>query len=107
MMFRIGRVGASQVQEVKWSDLQRDPTRVGEIAVEGGDVRVIRRDGVNLILTREDRVLRGGAGALLAARAIRRLAAGLPVDGMVAEAIVEEFPWVLELPKAEIPAFIH
>jgi hypothetical protein len=49
----------AEVQEVQWSDLQRDRKGVAELA-EAGDVRVRRRDGVNLLLVREDRQVAAG-----------------------------------------------
>jgi hypothetical protein len=108
-VFRIGGVG-SQVREVNWSDLQRDPKKVADIADTDGDVRVIRRDGVNLILTREDKVTRAGAGAVIAARAMRQILSGGMTEEFLDEissSMVAEFPWLKLLPEHEILAFLR
>ena len=72
---------------------------------DAGDVRVRRRDGAALLLTREDRVNAAGEGALAAARALRNILAHLPTDAAV-EALAEEFPWLSLLPAAELPQFV-
>ena len=92
---------STEVQEVQWSDLQRDPKSVAELA-DAGDVRVRRRDGVNLLLIREDRV--AGAGAVTAARALRNLVTHMPPEKL-AESLLDEFPWLQYLPVEEIPEF--
>jgi hypothetical protein len=105
-MLRIGGVSATDVREVNWSDLQRDPKMVAEIADEDGGVRVIRRDGVNLILTREDRVERASAGAVIAARAMRGiLQRQMPDD--FGEAMLKEFPWIRLLPREDLKTFFR
>jgi hypothetical protein len=81
--------------EVPWSDLQRDPEGVAALA-DRGEVRVRRRDGVALLLVREDRAHAAADGMLAAARALRtamrRLGDAAP------EALTEEFPWAGRLP---------
>ena len=47
------------VREVQWSELQRDPKSVAALA-DAGDVRVRRRDGAPLVLSREDRIEAAG-----------------------------------------------
>lgn len=91
-------------REVQWSELQRDPKSVARLA-DAGDVRVRRRDGAALLLTREDRVNAAGEGALAAARALRNILAHLPV-GVAVEALTEEFPWLSLLPESELPQFV-
>jgi hypothetical protein len=59
---------------VQWSELQRDPKGVAALA-DRGDVRVRRRDGAALLLTREDRASSTAEGAVAAARALRNLIA--------------------------------
>ena len=82
--------------EVQWSELQRDPGSVAALA-DRDDVRVRRRDGVPLLLVREDRAHAAADGALAAARALRN--ALLHLDAEAAhEAIAEEFPWADLLP---------
>ena len=85
--------------EVQWSELQRDPKGVAALA-DQGEVRVRRRDGVPLLLVREDSATAGADGALSAARALRNALAHLSVEG-AADALREEFPWVDLLPAAE------
>jgi hypothetical protein len=82
--------------EVQWSELQRDPKGVAALA-DQGDVRVRRRDGVPLLLVREDRALASAEGAITAARALRNALAHLAPEGVL-ESLVEEFPWVDLLP---------
>ncbi|MEQ3549978.1 hypothetical protein WIS52_05805 [Pseudonocardia nematodicida] len=82
--------------EVQWSELQRDPKGVAALA-DQGDVRVRRRDGVPLLLVREETAESASVGALSAARALRNALAHLQADEGVA-VLVEEFPWVDVLP---------
>ncbi|NRN64064.1 hypothetical protein GC106_12700 [Kibdelosporangium sp. 4NS15] len=89
---------------MQWSDLQRDPRSVAALADEG-DVRVRRRDGVALLLTREDRVLSAAEGSVAAARALRNVLAHLPSD-LVTTALLDEFPWVDVLPDSERAQFV-
>jgi hypothetical protein len=89
--------------EVQWSELQRDPKGVAALA-DQGDVRVRRRDGVPLLLVREDSATAGADGALSAARALRNVLAHLPAEG-AADALRDEFPWVDLLPPEERSAF--
>jgi hypothetical protein len=89
--------------EVQWSELQRDPKGVAALA-DQGDVRVRRRDGVPLLLVREDSATAGADGAVSAARALRNALAHLPAEG-AADVLREEFPWVDLLPDAEQRAF--
>lgn len=93
--FRMGSV----TTEVQWSELQRDPKGVAALA-DQGDVRVRRRDGVALLLVREDRASSAASGGLAAARALRTALAHLSVEG-AESALVEEFPWVDVLPPAD------
>ena len=85
--------------EVQWSELQRDPKGVAALA-DKGDVRVRRRDGVPLLLVREDSAESVTQGALAAARALRNVLAHLPAAA-ADDALVEEFPWVELLPPAQ------
>lgn len=85
--------------EVQWSELQRDPKGVAALA-DRGDVRVRRRDGVALLLVREDSAEAAAVGALSAARALRNVLAHLPPDDAVG-ALTEEFPWLDLLPEAD------
>lgn len=94
---------SAKAQEVQWSDLQRDPKGVAELA-DAGEVRVRRRDGPDLLLIREDRVAAAGAGAVTAARALRNLLAHLPA-GKLAESLLDEFPWIRLLPTGEVEEF--
>jgi hypothetical protein len=98
--FRIGGV----TTEVQWSELQRDPRGVAALADEG-DVRVRRRDGVPLLLVREDSATSAADGALSAARALRSALAHLPGEA-AAEVLVEEFPWVDLLPAEDRLRFV-
>jgi hypothetical protein len=82
--------------EVQWSELQRDPRSVAALA-DHGEVRVRRRDGVPLLLIREDRAHAAADGALAAARALRNALVRLSADG-AHEALAEEFPWADLLP---------
>lgn len=82
--------------EVQWSELQRDPRSVAALA-DRGDVRVRRRDGVPLLLVREDRAHAAADGALAAARALRNALVHLNAEGAHA-ALAEEFPWADLLP---------
>jgi hypothetical protein len=89
---------------VQWSELQRDPKSVAALA-DAGDVRVRRRDGAALILTREDRTEASGAGAFAVVRALRSLIAHVPVE-LAATALAEEFPWANLLPADDLPLFV-
>ncbi|MGH3589286.1 MAG: hypothetical protein ACRDQ0_23495 [Pseudonocardia sp.] len=82
--------------EVQWSELQRDPRSVAALA-DRGDVRVRRRDGVPLLLVREDRAHASADGAVVAARALRNALVHLSTEG-AQEALADEFPWVDVLP---------
>ncbi|ATE57884.1 DUF6247 family protein [Actinosynnema pretiosum] len=90
--------------EVQWSQLQRDPKSVAALADEG-DVRVRRRDGADLLLTREDRVSASAEGAVSAARALRNVLSHLPPEA-AAGALVDEFPWVDVLPEDDRAHFV-
>ncbi|NKX89253.1 hypothetical protein [Nocardia coubleae] len=92
------------ITEVQWSELQRDPKQVARLADEG-DVRVRRRDGAALLLTREDRAHGQSEGAIAAARALRNVLMHLPAD-IAAAALMDEFPWVDLLPKSEQALFV-
>jgi hypothetical protein len=98
--FRLGGV----TTEVQWSELQRDPKGVAALA-DQGDVRVRRRDGVPLLLVREDAVASAADGAVSAARALRNALAHLSGEA-AAEVLVEEFSWVDLLPAADRLQFV-
>ena len=89
--------------EVQWSELQRDPKSVAALA-DKGDVRVRRRDGAPLILTREDRASSTAQGAVTAARALRNLLTHISA-GTLADALLEEFPWTDYLPEDDRAQF--
>lgn len=63
-----------------------------------------RRDGVPLLLVREDRAESVTQGAFAAARALRNVLAHLPTAD-ADDALAEEFPWVELLPAAECRRF--
>lgn len=90
--------------EVQWSELQRDPKGVAALA-DRGDVRVRRRDGAALLLTREDRASSTAEGAVAAARALRNLLAHLEPQ-IAATALVDEFPWADLLPQRDRAQFV-
>ena len=94
-----------ELQEVQWSELQRDPRGVAALA-DSGDVRVRRRDGATLLLTREDRVTAACEGAIAAARALRNVLTHLSAE-QAAEAISDEFPWLALLPPTDVPLFVR
>lgn len=93
-----------EVKEVQWSELQRDPKSVAALA-DAGDVRVRRRDGADLLLTREDRLVTAGEGAIATVRALRNLLAHVPVE-TAAESLTEEFPWLSLLPADATAQFV-
>lgn len=90
--------------EVQWSELQRDPKAVAALA-DCGDVRVRRRDGAALLLTREDRASSTAEGAMTAARAVRNLLVHLGPQA-VAAALIDEFPWSDVLPEQDRAQFV-
>lgn len=90
--------------EVQWSELQRDPKGVAALA-DRGDVRVRRRDGAALLLTREDRASSTAEGAVTAARALRNLLAHVEPQ-TAAAALVDEFPWADVLPRQDRAQFV-
>lgn len=90
--------------EVQWSELARDPKSVAAMADEG-DVRLRRRDGAPLLLTREDRAGASQAGSLTAARALRNALIHLP-SAEAATVLQEEFPWVDQLLHEDVPVFV-
>lgn len=92
------------VTEVQWSELQRDPKQVARLADEGA-VRVRRRDGVPLLLIREDRAEALSEGSITAARALRNVLVHLPHD-IAARALLDEFPWVDVLPEHSQVQFV-
>lgn len=89
---------------MQWSELQRDPKGVAALA-DQGDVRVRRRDGVPLLLVREDSAASDAEGAVSAARALRNVLAHLPA-AVASAALVEEFPWVDLLPEPDRVQFV-
>ncbi len=84
--------------EVQWSELQRDPKSVAALA-DQGDVRVRRRDGVPLLLIREDRARAQSEGSVIAARALRNIAVHLSPEVAV-NGLIDEFPWIACLPES-------
>lgn len=90
--------------EVQWSELQRDPKSVAALA-DQGDVRVRRRDGVPLLLVREDSATSAADGAMSAARALRNALAHLSGED-AAEVLVDEFPWADLLPAEDRLQFV-
>lgn len=89
---------------MQWSDLQRDPKGVAALA-DRGDVRVRRRDGATLLLTREDRAGSTAEGAVTAARALRNLVVHME-SRAAAAALTDEFPWVDALPAQDRAQFV-
>lgn len=89
---------------MQWSELQRDPKGVAALA-DAGDVRVRRRDGADLVLTREDRLTTSGEGAIVTVRALRNLLAHVPVE-TAAAALNDEFPWLSLLPDEAVSQFV-
>jgi len=89
--------------EVQWSDLARDPKRVAALA-DDGIVRVRRRDGGDLLLTREDRAEVTEEGVLNAARALNRALAQL-TSSQVRTALGDVFPWLDVLPPDDLSQF--
>ena len=92
------------VTEVQWSELQRDPKQVAQLA-DAGTVRVRRRDGAPLLLIREDRADTASEGSVTAARALRNVLLHLPHD-IAARSLLDEFPWVDVLPEDEKGQFV-
>src|SRR2546421_5695667 len=92
------------VPEVQWSEVPRAPKRVAELA-DAGEVRLKRRDGADLLLTRADRVAAADEGAVTAARAFRNVLAHIGNDA-VANAFLDEFPWIQVLPPDGIKEFV-
>jgi uncharacterized protein DUF6247 len=90
--------------EVQWSELQRNPKGVAALA-DRGDVRVRRRDGAALLLTREDRASSTAEGAVAAARALRNLLAHMEPQ-IAAAALIDEFPWADLLPQRDRAQFV-
>jgi hypothetical protein len=92
-------------QEVQWSELARDPKSVAALA-DAGDVRLKRRDGADLVLTRADRVAAADDGAVTAARAFRNILAHVGVD-VFAHSFIDEFGWAQVLPEGDIRQFVQ
>jgi hypothetical protein len=93
------------VNEVQWSELQRDPKSVAAIA-DQHEVRVKRRDGADLLLVRADHHANRHSGAVTAARAMRALFRHAGPD-VVADALLDEFPWIAVLPKSDRAEFVQ
>jgi hypothetical protein len=87
---------AVMATEVQWSELQSDPRSVAALA-DRADVRIRRRDGVALLLVREDRAHAAADGALAAARTLRNALRHLDAE-RAHESLAEEFPWAGLLP---------
>lgn len=96
--------GVDATREVQWSELQRDPKSVAALA-DAGDVRVRRRDGADLLLTREDRMATSAEGAIATVRTLRNLLAHVPVE-TAAAALNDEFPWLSLLPTDAVAQFV-
>ena len=95
----------SIVNEVQWSELQRDPKSVAAIA-DQHEVRVKRRDGADLLLVRADHHANKNTAAITAARAMRAVFRHAGPDA-VADALLDEFPWVAVLPKSDRAEFVQ
>ncbi|MDX3658378.1 DUF6247 family protein [Streptomyces sp. ID05-26A] len=93
----------SITSEVQWSELARDPKSVAAIA-DQHEVRVKRRDGADLMLVRADHHAYRHSGAVTAARAMRSLFRHAGPD-VVADALLDEFPWISVLPKSDRAEF--
>jgi hypothetical protein len=91
-------------EEVQWSELQRDAKAVAETVDRTGRVRVRRRDGVPLVLIREDQITQTSEGAIDAARVVRNLVVHVPVQ-QLAESLMDELPWLDLLPPDGQQAF--
>lgn len=89
---------------MQWSEVARDPKTVAALA-DAGDVRLRRRDGAPLLLTREDRADASRAGSLTAARALRNALVHLP-SGEAVSVLQEEFPWVDQLAGEDLLLFV-
>lgn len=102
---------AEQVQnwvmtvEVQWSELARDAKGVARKVDDSGEVRVRRRDGVTLVLRREDLSEELGSGLVVAARALRKALTQL-APNQAATVLVDEFPWVEVLPAGDQAEFV-
>ena len=90
--------------EVQWSELQRDPKSVAALA-DRGDVRVRRRDGAVLLLTRDDRASATAEGAITAVRALRTLFDHVE-PSVAAAALLDEFSWSDVLPEHDRTQFV-
>lgn len=95
----------STVNEVQWSELARDPKSVAAIA-DQHEVRVKRRDGADLLLVRADHHQNRHSGAVTAARAMRSVFRHAGPD-VVADALLDEFPWISVLPKSDRAEFVQ
>jgi hypothetical protein len=93
-----------ETKEVQWSELQREPRSVAALA-DSGDVRIRRRDGATLLLTREDRVTAAGEGAIAAVRTLRNVLNHLSAE-QAADVLSDEFPWLALLPATDLPLFV-
>jgi hypothetical protein len=95
----------SIVNEVQWSELARDPKSVAAIA-DQHEVRVKRRDGADLLLVRADHHQNRHSAAGIAARAMRSVFRHAGPD-LVADALLDEFPWIAVLPKSDRAEFVQ
>lgn len=93
------------VNEVQWSELARDPKSVAAIA-DQHEVRVKRRDGADLLLVRADHHQNRHSAAVTAARAMRSVFRHAGPD-VVADALLDEFPWIAVLPKSDRAEFVQ
>ncbi|WP_330182518.1 hypothetical protein OHB26_01965 [Nocardia sp. NBC_01503] len=93
------------VTEVQWSELQRDPKQVAQLA-DQGTVRVRRRDGAPLLLIREDSANAQSEGSITAARALRNVLSHLPHE-IAVSALLDEFPWVDVMPPRAQAEFVR
>lgn len=91
--------------EVQWSELARDAKGVARKVDDSGEVRVRRRDGVTLVLRREDLSEELGSGLVVAARALRKALTQL-APNQAATVLVDEFPWVEVLPAGDQAEFV-
>lgn len=93
---------ATGAHEIQWTELQKDPKGVAALA-DAGDVRVKRRDGADLLLTRVDRAAAVEEGILTAARTLRRAFEVAPES--VEKVLLAENPWLDQLPEGAVAEF--
>jgi hypothetical protein len=94
------------MKTMQWSDAARTPREVAAAVEASGEVRLERRgDGVPFVIMREDRAQQAQQGMETSARLLRNLLAHGGVD-LVAEALVDAFPWANFLPEKDRNEFV-